>query len=743
MKTVHPFIHAAPVFRLKGLAILLSGVCFTSSVYGQTYSSFNPGNFGIDGDIYSDTVQSGTFTAAGSHDWFYKIGGTGIGIFDTSGTAYARQQINAGVNYGFTKKMQYPQYATQAGSLLLDGVYTRDYTGNGSLYDLTSFNTAGTNNSAMDPTQWTTPAGGSNSIPGKVDIVDTYIHMRRLSTGSNHVIAYLGASTIATTGNRFFDFEFYKSPIGFDAAQGRFTNSGSAATGGHSAWTFNADGSIKTFGDLTLSFAFSSSAVSSIDIYIWVDYATYASFVPSAFDFTTGSWVGLSNSSGYGYAHVQAKSGGSLQAWGMVNIATVAGPPWAASYSAGQFAEAAIDLTSLGIDPLIAAGTDPCAPPYTRVLVKSRSSSSFSSALQDFIGPIVFLNTSPIAAITPAAALSCTQSSQSLQPAVYGAGTNYTWSTSNGSFTSRTDSSAVGISKGGKYFLSARSSNCNNAMVDSIVVLEDFYAPVATANYTGVLTYNSNSSVTLRGGDTAASNFQTPSGGSQGLYWSWTGPGNFSSTLQNPTATVEGKYTLKVTEKRNGCSAIATVTVTKEIALALKIENFRAAIDAGTDQVRLRWQLAAQTYPGLVVEVERSTDGINFSFLGEGRGSAPDYFFNDAQPPHAIIYYRLRAMADQHYVYSEIIKLNTKDGQPRITAFVTQAGAIWLRYNAIQSELLTIDLLSSNGTHFNNLPSAVDAGDNIIPVSKGYLAPGLYLIRIRSNSGVRVIKVVK
>jgi len=40
--------------------------------------------------------------------------------------------------------------------------------------------------------------------------------------------------------------------------------------------------------------------------------------------------------------------------------------------------------------------------------------------------------------------------------------------------------------------------------------------------------------------------------------WNWSGPGGFSSTIQNPQAdTVKGTYQLIVTEKRNGCTDTA------------------------------------------------------------------------------------------------------------------------------------------------------------------------------------------
>ena len=53
----------------------------------------------------------------------------------------------------------------------------------------------------------------------------------------------------------------------------------------------------------------------------------------------------------------------------------------------------------------------------------------------------------------------------------------------------------------------------------------------------------------------------TSSGG--GTY-AWTGPGGFASTMQNPTVSNAGTYTVTVTNA-NGCTAQATATVTEII----------------------------------------------------------------------------------------------------------------------------------------------------------------------------------
>ncbi|MBK8555040.1 MAG: hypothetical protein IPL65_04365 [Lewinellaceae bacterium] len=44
--------------------------------------------------------------------------------------------------------------------------------------------------------------------------------------------------------------------------------------------------------------------------------------------------------------------------------------------------------------------------------------------------------------------------------------------------------------------------------------------------------------------------------------FSWSGPGGFTSTLQNPTVAMQGNYIVTVTDASNGCTSTATATVT-------------------------------------------------------------------------------------------------------------------------------------------------------------------------------------
>jgi hypothetical protein len=102
-------------------------------------------------------------------------------------------------------------------------------------------------------------------------------------------------------------------------------------------------------------------------------------------------------------------------------------------------------------------------------------------------------------------------------------------------------------------------SGCSGAL--SILVVDDTEPPVAFANG-GELT------CTL-------SMLHLESFSSTGIY-SWTGPGGFTSTEQNPAVTQPGIYVLTVSDPANGCSSQTSVEVTQNI-------SFEATVSATSE----------------------------------------------------------------------------------------------------------------------------------------------------------------
>jgi hypothetical protein len=130
----------------------------------------------------------------------------------------------------------------------------------------------------------------------------------------------------------------------------------------------------------------------------------------------------------------------------------------------------------------------------------------------------------------------------------------YSWQTTNGYISgANTDSSQININKAGTYIVSASpAQGCPASRIDTVVVPIDTFPPVASVNITMPVF---NSYLQLYGGDTAASNYPTPFGGSKGLLWNWSGPQSFTSSLQNPRTTDTAWALINRSLLKNGMDA--------------------------------------------------------------------------------------------------------------------------------------------------------------------------------------------
>ena len=100
----------------------------------------------------------------------------------------------------------------------------------------------------------------------------------------------------------------------------------------------------------------------------------------------------------------------------------------------------------------------------------------------------------------------------------------------------------------GSYILTVTDLTNGCTSMATASVGQNTTAPGATANGGSITCFTS--SATLSGNS-----------GTSGVTYSWSGPDNFTSTLQNPTVNKLGIYTLLVTNPVNGCTSTATASV--------------------------------------------------------------------------------------------------------------------------------------------------------------------------------------
>jgi hypothetical protein len=175
--------------------------------------------------------------------------------------------------------------------------------------------------------------------------------------------------------------------------------------------------------------------------------------------------------------------------------------------------------------------------------------------------------------------------------------------------------------------------------------------------------------------------------------------------------------------------------------LSISLNNI-SAVNAG-NRNRVDWSTTDETNASKF-ELERSTDGINFKYLGtivtKGQGSTYSYW--DEEPAIGMNYYRLKM-----YSISERYELSKT-----VNAFVKGNGAFVVEaYPNPVSDLITVRL---NGTAGNDgtvqltdvtgkLISSVKMTDSEVKINMSGLAQGVYLLKYSDSEHHQSIKVNK
>lgn len=461
------------------LILLLALVAYGSKA--QVVIPVVEGKFGVDADAQSNIFIDASSPCSDCDDWWYDqllSGGNGLFVIDTTGAG----SIVAGYlsnpaatnNVPFYRKMRYQAFEQVDERTLIDAIFVRDYHGT----DQTAF-VDGSNKNADHPTDW---RGSTKSVLDKNDILDVYCHIRRVGPNYNTTdpLWLFGAVAVeGTNGDRYFDFEMYQTDIFYTRSTSRFTGYGPDA--GHTSWKFDAAGNVTQPGDIIFAANFSTSGLTSIEARIWINKAD-KSKVPATFDWT-GSFDGASASATYGYAGIQPKYGDPFY-YGTLN----ADPTWAGpfmlpranglvvtQFEPGQFMEFGVNLTALGLNPSSLLGKTPCGIPFSKVMVKTRSSTSFTSELKDFIAPFdLFLPpTAELATDMPLICGSTGSGVSNIWVTDPYSTSIYNWSTPNGHIQTNNGTSIVVDSPGTYIVQQILDNGCPLWSSDTAVIIQD------------------------------------------------------------------------------------------------------------------------------------------------------------------------------------------------------------------------------------------------------------------------------
>jgi hypothetical protein len=157
----------------------------------------------------------------------------------------------------------------------------------------------------------------------------------------------------------------------------------------------------------------------------------------------------------------------------------------------------------------------------------------------------------------------------------------------------------ISVSTPGKYYVTARGTN-GCTITDSVTVTQNI-TPAANVQATnnGPLTCTK-PTVQITGSTT-----------STGVSYRWTGPNNFTATTAQANVTVEGNYTLVVTNNQNGCTATTSTPVAQNITPPA---NIQATNDGPLTCLKTE----------VVINGSSATNGSTFRWTG------PDNFVSNA-----------------------------------------------------------------------------------------------------------------
>jgi hypothetical protein len=455
---------------IRLFVLLLSYQC----VEAQITTPVVRAGFGVDADLRARFFNG--IAQSGNDDW-YLLPTAGIGDFviDTTGAAAIVARYATDLNFRripFFRTMRVPPYSLMNNRRVIDAVFIRDYHGD----DSTIF-ASGSNKNGMTPADWQCPI--AQSVPDKNEILDMYCHVRRNGPNPTDALWMFGGVSIEnTTGDRYFDFEMYQTDIYYDRPSRRFYGYGPDA--GHTAWRFDAAGNITRPGDIIFTAEFGTASLSLVEARIWIDRASL-SITPTGFDWG-GLFDGADNGAQYGYASIRPK-GSAVFYTGLASPAnTWTGPfglvlgdnSYTTTYTARQFMEFSVDLTTLGLDPVTLLGGNACGMPFRRILVKSRASSSFTASLKDFVGPFDFF-LAPRANVAADVPVYCGMIGVSELQVTNPVSTSvYTWTTPDGHIVGTNLGDHITVDAPGTYIVSQQlSTGCSTYATDTLTIVYD------------------------------------------------------------------------------------------------------------------------------------------------------------------------------------------------------------------------------------------------------------------------------
>jgi hypothetical protein len=186
-----------------------------------------------------------------------------------------------------------------------------------------------------------------------------------------------------------------------------------------------------------------------------------------------------------------------------------------------------------------------------------------------------------------------------------------------------------------------------------------------------------------------------------------------------------------------------------DVILPTELLHFTAQAEANT-RTRLTWSTGKEIYFN-GVEVERSTDGLNWKLLANvaanANGSAVNnYVLYDQDPGKGLNYYRLKLIAaDGSYQYSEVRLADFKQLNAGLRIIPNPARThASVAFTLDRNEVVSIAVIDANGRKLMHKTISLERGYNKVALDNVQsLAAGTYVVQVITSNGIMNEKITK
>jgi len=194
-----------------------------------------------------------------------------------------------------------------------------------------------------------------------------------------------------------------------------------------------------------------------------------------------------------------------------------------------------------------------------------------------------------------------------------------------------------------------------------------------------------------------------------------------------------------------GYTNSTTISTACEIVLPVNLLRFTLTTQGSTNV--LSWVTANEINVSYF-EVQKSTDGRAFTAIGKvlagKNGIEKHYQFTDANPSGGKNYYRLRITdADGKFAYSAVVSASSPSIANIVIYPIPVKDKIMMKLNSPATNTYDVDVIDMQGRVVLKANFVVDAGTTSKEINAALLKQGTYFVKIKSNEGSQVIKIVK